>query len=85
VATVAMVKGRLASGFCSPTLTWVQAATDASVKSNAALVNFIVISLLASQAPDLNRSARHCPSYTTAVVPKMGLVHQSLSIISASE
>ena len=30
VATVVMVKGRLASGFCSPALTWAQAATDAA-------------------------------------------------------
>src|SRR6516225_8732484 len=42
--TVVMVKGRLASGFSSPILTWDQAATDARVKSNAAFANFIVIS-----------------------------------------
>jgi len=39
-----MVKGMLASGFCSPALTWAQAATDAREKSNAAFANFIVIS-----------------------------------------
>src|ERR1035437_2323420 len=55
VLTVVMVKGRLASGFCSPTLTWAQAATDTRVKSNGAFANFIVISLLASRAPDLER------------------------------
>jgi hypothetical protein len=38
-----MVKGRPASGFCSPTLTWAQ-APDAAVKSNAAFANFIDIS-----------------------------------------
>jgi hypothetical protein len=38
-----MLKGRLASGFCSPALTWAQAAVDASVSSNAAFANFIVI------------------------------------------
>jgi hypothetical protein len=40
-----MLKGRLASGFCSPTLTWAQAA--AQERSSAALAYFIVI-LLAS-------------------------------------
>jgi len=40
VATVVMVKGRLASGFCSPTLTWARAATDAMVRSTAALAHF---------------------------------------------
>jgi hypothetical protein len=50
-----MVNGRLASGFCSPILTWAQAATDARVKSNAAFANFIVI-LLAFQAPGLQRA-----------------------------
>src|ERR1700722_9593365 len=43
VATVVMVKGKSASGFCSPTLTWAQAATDAIVKSTAAFANFIDI------------------------------------------
>jgi hypothetical protein len=51
-----MVKGGLASGFCSPTLTWVQAATDTTVKSSGAFANFIVISLLVSPAPGLKRS-----------------------------
>jgi hypothetical protein len=37
-------------------LTWAQAATDTRVKSDSAFANFIVISLLASQAPDLQRS-----------------------------
>ena len=45
-----MVKGRLASGFCSPTLTWAQAAADARVRSNAAFANFIVISPCFSSA-----------------------------------
>jgi hypothetical protein len=52
VATVVMLKGRLASGFCSPTLTWAQAATDTSVKSSGAFANLIVMSLLASPALD---------------------------------
>jgi hypothetical protein len=39
------VKGMLASGFCSPILTWAQAAIDARVKSNVAFANFIVILL----------------------------------------
>ena len=30
VATLVMVNGRLASGFCSPALTWAEAATEAS-------------------------------------------------------
>ena len=50
VATVVMVNGTLASGFCSPILTWAQAATDASVKSNAAFANFIVNSPCFSSA-----------------------------------
>ena len=33
-----MLKGRAASGFCSPTLTWAQAAA-AKVRSSAALAN----------------------------------------------
>ena len=44
VLTVVMVKGRLASGFCSPTLTWARIAAAARVTSNAAFANFIVIS-----------------------------------------
>jgi hypothetical protein len=39
-----MVKGRLASGFCSPALTCAQTAADAKVYSNAAFANFIEIS-----------------------------------------
>ena len=66
VATVVMVKGRLASGFCSPTLTWAQAAADARVKSNAAFANFIVISpCLLLKRPTLSDPARGCRSYTT--------------------
>ena len=45
VATVVILKGRVASGFCSPTLTWAQAAA-AKVRSSAALANFIIILLL---------------------------------------
>jgi hypothetical protein len=44
VAIVVMVKGRVASGFCSPTLTCAQAAPAAPMTSNAAFANFIVIS-----------------------------------------
>ena len=38
------------SGFCSPALTWVQAATDAMVKSSVALSNVIVISVVSQTA-----------------------------------
>src|SRR5215471_3386968 len=41
VATVFRVKGRPASGFCSPILTCAHAAPDATVKSNAAFANFV--------------------------------------------
>src|SRR5262252_686159 len=44
VVTVVIVKGTLASGFCSPALTWAQAAADAKVSSNTAFANFIIIS-----------------------------------------
>jgi hypothetical protein len=37
-----MLKGRVASGFCSPTLTWAQAVAD-SVKTSAALADLIRI------------------------------------------
>src|ERR1700682_3064061 len=40
VATVVILKGWVASGFCSPTLTWPQAAA-AQVRSVAVLANFI--------------------------------------------
>jgi hypothetical protein len=39
-----MLKGTLASGFCSPPFTWAQAATDARIRSNTAFANLIVIS-----------------------------------------
>jgi hypothetical protein len=58
VATVVMVKGRLASGFCSPILTWAQAATDTRVKSNAAFANFIVILSLLLKRPALSDPGR---------------------------
>src|SRR5262245_27504306 len=51
VVTVVIVKGRLGSGFCSPTFTCAQAAADASMKSKP-LANFIFISL--------DRSFWHC-------------------------
>src|SRR5262249_8824403 len=47
VAVVVMLKGNVASGFCSPTLTCAQAAT-AQVNSRAALAKFIVILLVLS-------------------------------------
>jgi hypothetical protein len=50
VATVVMVKGTPASGFCSPILTCAKAAADARVSSDAALANFIVISPCCSSA-----------------------------------
>src|SRR6185436_274096 len=42
VVVVVILKGTVGSGFCSPTLTWAQAA--ARVRSSAAFANFIVIS-----------------------------------------
>src|SRR5215475_7986623 len=42
VATVVMVKGRPASGFCSPALTCAQAAAAAKVSSKTAFANLIV-------------------------------------------
>src|SRR5690348_9455764 len=42
VAVVVILKGSVASGFCSPTLTWAQAVA-VRVRSNAALVDFIMI------------------------------------------
>src|SRR5581483_7584886 len=45
LATVVILKGRVASGFVSPALTWPQAATAARVNSNPAFANFIIISL----------------------------------------
>jgi hypothetical protein len=58
VFTVVMVKGILASGFCSPALTCAQAATAASVRINAAFSNFIIIiiSVFAFQTPALKRA-----------------------------
>src|SRR3954453_22537443 len=44
VATVVIVKGRLATGFCSPALTWAQAARGVKARSQAAFANFIVVS-----------------------------------------
>src|SRR3954453_10391262 len=64
VVTVVSVKGRLASGVCSPTFTWGQAATEASVRSNAAFTVFIVISPLLFKRPTLRDPGRivivHC-------------------------
>src|SRR5262245_12434071 len=51
VAGVVILKGRVASGFCSPTLTWVQPATGARVRNSAALASFIIV-LLASFLKD---------------------------------
>src|SRR5579872_6368451 len=56
VATVVMLKGRLASGFCSPTLVWGNAATEATVKSNAVLANFIIMIILWFQSARFQRS-----------------------------
>jgi hypothetical protein len=41
VATVVILKGWVASGFCSPMLTWAQAVA-AQVRSSAVLANFIL-------------------------------------------
>src|SRR5262245_57694388 len=53
VVTVVIVKGRLVSDFCSPALTWAQAAADARVSSNVAFANCIVISPLLLKLPIL--------------------------------
>src|SRR5438552_2939214 len=45
VAVVVMLKGSVASGFCSPTLTWAQAVA-ARIRSSAALADFIRILLV---------------------------------------
>jgi len=58
VATVVMVKGIVGSGFCSPALTWVQAATDAMVKSSVTFSN-VIVSLLGFQTPGLS-PGRYC-------------------------
>src|SRR5690348_15486946 len=41
VLTVVMLKGMLASGFCSPALTWAQAPAEITEVSNAAFANLI--------------------------------------------
>src|SRR3954454_4924041 len=51
VAVVVILKGRVASGFCSPTLVWAQAAA-VRVRSSAALVSFTV-TLLNSRSKDV--------------------------------
>src|ERR1051326_4150349 len=45
VAVVVTLKDSVASGFCSPTLTWAEAVA-ARVRSSAALADFIMILLL---------------------------------------
>jgi hypothetical protein len=51
---VVIVKGMVASGFCSPAFTWAQTATDAKMSSSAAVAIFsFIVVFLASQAPDL--------------------------------
>src|SRR6185295_17026217 len=66
VVTVVMVKGRLASGFCSPTLTWAHTAADARVTNNAVFTTFIVMfsfsSLPPLESPPLRDSASADPS-----------------------
>ena len=44
VLVVVMVKGRLASGFCSPTLIWASPVADATVRSNAIFAKRILMS-----------------------------------------
>ena len=46
VAVVVILKGRAASGFVAPTLTWAEAAA-AKLSSRAAVANFIVVLLVA--------------------------------------
>ena len=47
VLVVVRVKGRLASGFCSPMLTWASPVADATLRSNAIFAKRILC-LLAS-------------------------------------
>src|SRR5580658_3950235 len=51
VAVVVILNGKVASGFCSPTLTWAQAPI-AELKSSDTLANFMVI-LLVSLSRDV--------------------------------
>src|SRR5262249_44316571 len=61
VVTVVIVKGRLVSDFCSPALTWAQAAADARVSSNIAFANCIVISPLLLKHPILRHPGALLP------------------------
>ena len=80
VLTVVMVKGTLASGFCSPALTWPQAAADARVKSNAAFANFIVIFSCASRAPGPKLRDAGCgvPDPVMRVGHRLAFVNEAL-------
>jgi hypothetical protein len=51
VATVFMLKGGLASDFCSPALTWAHADADARVSISTTFANFVIISPRFSRAP----------------------------------
>src|SRR5262249_4872561 len=65
VATVVVLKGRLASGFVSPALTCAHAAIDPRVKSSAAFANFIVHFSLLLKHPANHDPRRRFSSYTT--------------------
>jgi hypothetical protein len=58
VVVVVILKGTVASGFCSPAFTWAQAAIDARGRSNTALANFIVISPCSFKGSTLNDPGR---------------------------
>src|SRR5262245_27915992 len=61
VVTVVSVKGRIVSDFCSPALTWPQAAADARVSSNIAFANCIVIPPLLLKHPILRHPGALVP------------------------
>src|SRR5262245_7953864 len=62
VATVVMLNGRPASGFCSPALTWADAVDDTSAASNTPIADFI---------PMLLRSDSHQDRFRFCVSPQV--------------
>src|SRR5580704_15297271 len=75
VVTVVIVKGRLASGFCSPTLACAQVATAPMVKSTAVSVNFIVISprFSSDRSPEAGRFLRGRSHFRTGCCGEIAL------------
>src|SRR5262249_25155458 len=78
VITVVMVKGTLASGFCSPILKCAQGAADAAVRRNTALTNFIVtFSVAFPEEADFRHPGRYCRSYTAVrIVPNQHTIER---------